>query len=205
MTPREKPTSYLTEEKGSPWESWYKVRRYKEELRVWGKGRKLERVTLYQSATKRVNRGNVRVEGRSDFQDLSQSPRQVCSFFCFYLPSNLTLTLWLFTSLGGMIMMIYWGELQSYHVVWIGKNDADVEQELWEIGRSKWIHSSPNKISLVPRAIGVCWIYPPPPPFNRHPIGCVRRQVNGYHKTFGAMVLFNNPQKNNIEILRARW
>ena len=39
--------------------------------------------------------------------------------------------------MGGIKIMVSWGELHSYRVVWRGKNELGVEQELLEIVRSE--------------------------------------------------------------------
>ena len=40
-------------------------------------------------------------------------------------------------SMGGRIMMISWVELKTYHVVRRGNNEAGVEKDSCEIGRSE--------------------------------------------------------------------
>ena len=52
-------------------------------------------------------------------------------------------------------MMISWGELQGYHLVWIGIIEAGEEQESIYMVSSGWTHSLTYHISLVPLVIGV--------------------------------------------------
>ena len=50
------------------------------------------------------------------------------TYFGFTLPPTLELKVWLFPSLWGRIMLIYWVELQTYHIFWRFNTEAGVEQ-----------------------------------------------------------------------------
>ena len=115
----------------------------------------------------------------------------------FPLPSTQKWTVCLFPYLGGIIMLIFWGELQSYHLVWRGKDEAGVEQELFDIGRSEWINYSPHTISLVPWDICVMLFHLSP--LHPSPRVLARWKVTGYPRNFGSLVLFKNPKETRLK------